>query len=91
MFIFLSVNVFTLDSSEHYLRSRNRALPQDSHSLRGSTRDLWTVRTMVTAYKITRRQNTADYNQQLVQTSAPKLIFLKSTCSLGKVAQDSKS
>jgi hypothetical protein len=25
------------------IRSRNLALPQDSHSLRGSTRDLWTV------------------------------------------------
>jgi hypothetical protein len=37
------VNVFTLDSNEHYFRSRNLALPQDSHSLRVSTRDLWTV------------------------------------------------
>jgi hypothetical protein len=36
-------NVFRLDSEEYYLRSRNLALPQDSHSLRGSTRDLWTV------------------------------------------------
>jgi hypothetical protein len=32
-----------LDSNEYYFRSRNCALPQDSHSLRGSTRDLWTV------------------------------------------------
>jgi hypothetical protein len=37
------INVFTLDSDEHYFRSRNCALPQDSHSLRGSTRDPWTV------------------------------------------------
>jgi hypothetical protein len=36
-------NVFTSDSNEHYFRSQNHALPQDSHSLRGSTRDLWTV------------------------------------------------
>jgi hypothetical protein len=36
-------NVFTLDSNEHYFRSRNLALTQDSHSLRGSTRDPWTV------------------------------------------------
>jgi hypothetical protein len=36
-------NVFTLDSNEHYFRSRNRALPKDSHSLRGSARHLWTV------------------------------------------------
>jgi hypothetical protein len=36
-------NVFTLNSNEHYFRSRNLALLQDSHSLRGSTRDLWTV------------------------------------------------
>jgi hypothetical protein len=39
----LGANVFTLDSNEHHFRSRNFALPQDSHSLRGSTRDLWTV------------------------------------------------
>jgi hypothetical protein len=32
-----------LYSNEHYFRSQNRALPQDSYSLRGSTRDLWTV------------------------------------------------
>jgi hypothetical protein len=36
-------NVFTLYSKKHYFRSRNRALPQDSHSLLGSTGDLWTV------------------------------------------------
>jgi hypothetical protein len=36
-------NVFTLDSNKHYFRSRNRALPQDSHFLSGTTRDLWTV------------------------------------------------
>jgi hypothetical protein len=36
-------NIFTLDSNEHYFLSRNRALPEDSHSLRGSTRDMWTV------------------------------------------------
>jgi hypothetical protein len=36
-------NVFTLDSNEYYFHSRNLALPQDSHSLRVSTRDLWTV------------------------------------------------
>jgi hypothetical protein len=42
--IFLrGANVFTLDSNEHYFRSRNLALPQDSHSIRGSTRDLWTI------------------------------------------------
>jgi hypothetical protein len=39
----LEGNVFTLDCNEHYLRSRNLTLPQDAHSLRGSTRDLWTV------------------------------------------------
>jgi hypothetical protein len=38
----LRANVFTFDSNEHYFRSRNRALPQDSHSLRASTRDLLT-------------------------------------------------
>jgi hypothetical protein len=42
-FFLRGVNVFTLDSNEHYFRSRNLALPQDSHSLRGTTRDLWTV------------------------------------------------
>jgi hypothetical protein len=42
-FFLLGANVFTLDSNEHYFPSRNRALPQDSHSLRGSARDLWTV------------------------------------------------
>jgi hypothetical protein len=31
------------DSDEHYFRSRNRALQQDSHPLRESTRDLRTV------------------------------------------------
>jgi hypothetical protein len=36
-------DVFALDSNERYFRSRNPALPQDSHSLRGSARDLWTV------------------------------------------------
>jgi hypothetical protein len=46
LFICLGVNVFTLDSNAHYFRSRNRALPQDSHSLRGPTRDLWTVVTV---------------------------------------------
>jgi hypothetical protein len=29
--------------NKHYFRSRNLALLQDSHSLRGTTRDLWTV------------------------------------------------
>jgi hypothetical protein len=42
-FFLWPANVFTLDSNEHYFRSRNRALPQDSHSLRGSPRDLWTL------------------------------------------------
>jgi hypothetical protein len=42
-FFVWGANVFTLDSNEHYFRSRNHALPQDSHSLWGSTRDLWTV------------------------------------------------
>jgi hypothetical protein len=42
-FFLLVANVFTLDSNEHYFRSWNLALPQDSHSLRGSTRDLWAV------------------------------------------------
>jgi hypothetical protein len=37
------VNVFTLDSNEHSFRSGNLVLPQDSHYLRGSARDLWTV------------------------------------------------
>jgi hypothetical protein len=32
-----------LDINNQYFRSRNRALPQDSHTLWGSTRDLWTV------------------------------------------------
>jgi hypothetical protein len=43
LFFLWGANVFTLDSNEHYFRSRNRALPQDSYSLRGSARDLWTV------------------------------------------------
>jgi hypothetical protein len=42
-FFLWGANVFTLDSNEHYFRSRNLTLPQDSHSLRGSTRDLCTV------------------------------------------------
>jgi hypothetical protein len=42
-FFLLAANVFTLGSNEHYFRLRNRALPQDPHSLPGSTRDLWTV------------------------------------------------
>jgi hypothetical protein len=42
-FFLWGANVFTLDSNEHFFRSRNLALPQDSHSLRGSTRDPWTV------------------------------------------------
>jgi hypothetical protein len=46
-FFLWGANVFTLDSIEHYFRSRNRAVPQDSHSLRGSTRDLWTVQRSV--------------------------------------------
>jgi hypothetical protein len=29
------VNFFMLDSNEHYFRSRNLELPQESHSLRG--------------------------------------------------------
>jgi hypothetical protein len=33
-FFLCGSNVFTLDSNEHYFRSRNLALPQDSHSLR---------------------------------------------------------
>jgi hypothetical protein len=40
-------NIFTLDSNEHYFRSRNLALPQDLHCLRRSTCDLWTVHTGV--------------------------------------------
>jgi hypothetical protein len=44
LFIFFrGENVFRLGSEEYYLRSQNLALPQDSHSLRGSTRNLWTV------------------------------------------------
>jgi hypothetical protein len=43
-FFLRGANVFKLDSNEHYFRSRNHALPQDSHSLRGPTRDLWIVR-----------------------------------------------
>jgi Flp pilus assembly protein TadB len=42
-------NVFTLYSNEHYFRLRNRALPQDSHSSRGPTRDLCTVIVVVVA------------------------------------------
>jgi hypothetical protein len=42
-FFLWRANVFTLDSNERYFRSRNLALSQDSHSLRGSTRDMWTV------------------------------------------------
>jgi hypothetical protein len=42
-FFLWGTNVLALDSNEHYFRSRNLALTQDSHSLRGSTRDLWTV------------------------------------------------
>jgi hypothetical protein len=43
--LFLSgMNVFSLDSNEHYFRSQNLALPQDSHSLRGSSRGMWSVR-----------------------------------------------
>jgi hypothetical protein len=42
-FFLWGANVFTLDGNEHYFRCRNRALPQDSHSLRSSTRDLWTL------------------------------------------------
>jgi hypothetical protein len=42
-FFLLGANVFTLDSKEYYFRSRNRALPQDSHALLGSARDLWAV------------------------------------------------
>jgi hypothetical protein len=41
-------NVFTLDSNEHYFRSRNLTLPQDSRFLRGSTRYLRTVPTFWT-------------------------------------------
>jgi hypothetical protein len=44
-FFLLGTNVFMLDSNGHYFRSWNLALPQDSHSLRGSSRDLWTVLT----------------------------------------------
>jgi hypothetical protein len=43
MILRINNNDFTLDSNEHYLRSRNLALPQDSHSLRGTARDLWMV------------------------------------------------
>jgi hypothetical protein len=46
-FFILGENVFTLDSKENYFRSRNLALPQDLHSLRRSTRDLWTVTKVV--------------------------------------------
>jgi hypothetical protein len=42
-FFLRGAKVLTLDSNEHYFRSYNRALPQDSHSLLGSTRDPWTV------------------------------------------------
>jgi hypothetical protein len=42
-FFLWGANVLTLDSNEHYFRSRNLTLPQDPHSLRGSTRVLWTV------------------------------------------------
>jgi hypothetical protein len=45
-FYLRGANVLTLESNEHYFRLRNRALAQDSHSLRGSTHDLWTVQIM---------------------------------------------
>jgi hypothetical protein len=37
------MNVFILGSNEHYFCSQNLALPQDTHSLQGSTCDLRTV------------------------------------------------
>jgi hypothetical protein len=53
-FIIWGVNAFRLGINEDYFRSRNLALPQDSHSLMGSTRDLWTV-LMPPAIHITNR------------------------------------
>jgi hypothetical protein len=50
-FFLWGANVFTLGSKEHYFRSRNLALPQDSHSLRWSTCDLWTVRNNCSALR----------------------------------------
>jgi hypothetical protein len=46
--------IFTSDSNEHYFRLRNLVLPQDSHSLRGSTRDILTVvvNTFFAAYPV---------------------------------------
>jgi hypothetical protein len=44
-------SVFTLDSNEHYINSRNLALPQDLHSLRGSTRGVWAVNTRLNKYE----------------------------------------
>jgi hypothetical protein len=42
-FFIWGANIFELDSNENYFRSRHLALPQDSHTLQGLTRDLWTV------------------------------------------------
>jgi hypothetical protein len=42
LFFLWEVNVFTLDSNEHYFLSLNRALLQDSHSLRLSAQQ-WTA------------------------------------------------
>jgi hypothetical protein len=42
-FFLKGANIFTLDSNELYFCSRKFTLPQDSHSLQRSTRDLWTV------------------------------------------------
>jgi hypothetical protein len=41
-----------LDSNENYFHSRNRTLPQYSHSLRGSTRDLKWMEEWTTNIKI---------------------------------------
>jgi hypothetical protein len=49
-FFLWGANVFMLDSNEHYFRSRDLALPQDSHSIRLSACDLWTVQVWICAF-----------------------------------------
>jgi hypothetical protein len=42
-FFLWGANVFTLGSNKYYFCLQNCALPEDLHSLRGSTRDLWII------------------------------------------------
>jgi hypothetical protein len=74
-------NVFTLDNSNvHYFRSRNLALPQDSHSLRRSTRDLWTVVSSTT--KSTSLQLRKNYTRRVFSFSYNRTIQLHVSCFL---------